>query len=151
MILMELAVSKLEDVIRLASAARARVTANKGPAWSTKCLDEMIDSAIEVATDPDLGALRRLLDGLDWAERIEIKALVYVGRGDFTSFMDAKLEAVEDLEAESDVDHLADMAPLATYLLRGAAKLNIALFAARHAVPNEADPVAPSAIANVQR
>jgi hypothetical protein len=71
--------------------------------------------------------LQRVLERLNVFQRIELKAIVYVGRGDFASFDEAQQVASEDMDQVSDVAHLMDMAPLAEYLRAGVAKLGIHL------------------------
>lgn len=71
--------------------------------------------------------LQRVLERLNVFQRIELKAIVYVGRGDFAFVHQAELEAGEDMDQASDIAHLMDMAPLADYIRAGVAKLGIDL------------------------
>lgn len=118
-----LTTATIREVIHAASLLNARH--GQGSRVGITDLWAFLDAlpALQAAGLP----LRRALERLNVSQRIELKAIVYVGRGDCESFEEAKLLASEDTDRASDIDHLSDMAPLAIYVRAGVEKLGIDL------------------------
>lgn len=114
----------IREVIACATSANAGYGSGKK---SGMTLDEFLALDEWPVRSTASRPLQRVLERLNVFQRIELKAIVYVGRGDFVSFDEAKLVASEDVDQASDVTHLMDMAPLADYLRAGVANLGIDL------------------------
>jgi hypothetical protein len=86
------------------------------------------DAAILEDTDdnPTLEELRDAIDALNIDEREELLALVWLGRGDFTTWREA-LAAARDTDTPRYTDYLIGTPLLADYLEEGLSALGLSL------------------------
>jgi hypothetical protein len=70
--------------------------------------------------------LEQLLSKLNTDAMAELKALMWLGRGDYEDFADAHAKGQHNSHAE-DVAYIAEKSPLATYLAEGAVSIGVKL------------------------
>jgi hypothetical protein len=88
--------------------------------------DREVDVLEEEAEDPVEQELEAALRTLNVDEQLDLMALTWLGRGDFTSFDDARKEA-EDMRDKHIVSYLMGTPKLGDYLEEGLAQLGYSL------------------------
>jgi hypothetical protein len=88
--------------------------------------DREVDVLEEGADNPVLQELQAALDGLNSDEQLDLLALTWLGRGDFTSFAQARQEA-EDLSEKHIPRYLIGTPQLGDYLEEGLSQLGYSL------------------------
>lgn len=97
----------------------SRSSDDPGVDMAVKDLAEKIE-----AGNGDSIPLRDALTALSRDAMIELKAIMWFGRGDFESWEDALAEAKDHgSQGERDVVYMAEKSPLAAYLREGAKKI----------------------------
>jgi hypothetical protein len=88
--------------------------------------DREVDVLEEEAEDPVEQELEAALRTLNVDEQLDLMALTWLGRGDFTSFDDARKEA-EDMRDKHIVSYLMGTPKLGDYLEEGLSQLGYSL------------------------
>ena len=88
--------------------------------------DGEVDVLEEQADNPVLQELQAALAGLNIDEQLDLLALAWLGRGDFTSFVQARQEA-EDVSTKHIPRYLVGTPQLGDYLEEGLSQLGYSL------------------------
>jgi hypothetical protein len=82
----------------------------------------VLESTVNTA---EIGQLKAAIDALPEEARLELKAVMLVGRGDFApAEWDAAVDLAQGTPASGDVEYLAEKVALADYLNKGLFALN---------------------------
>jgi hypothetical protein len=115
---------KLDELIEMARAFDAQVPPEGDEEGSNASDDREVGVLEDTPDNPMLGELRGLLDGLNDDEIIEILALTWLGRGDYTAKEWAEaIAAAREAHDEHVVRYLLETPNLGDLLAEGLAEL----------------------------
>lgn len=126
--MLTLPLDKLTYIIEKAREFDAEVPADSGDLGSNSADDGESDILFDTPDNPTEQELRDAIDGLNDDEKIELLALVWLGRGDFdrSEWKDALAEARGAVN-KSEADYLIGTPLLADYLEEAVSVLELSL------------------------
>lgn len=124
--LLTISLDQLAYIIEKARAFDEKVAASGMKGHGGDADDD--DSSIleDLAGDPTEEELRAAIEGLNEDEEIDLVALMWLGRGDFDSFAEAR-EAVEDTIRHNSADYLMGSPLLSDHLENGLDAMDLSL------------------------